>query len=449
SNVMNHLYFSTGLHFIRHSYMVAAQTSTLALKVYSKLNCRLLPFLVCLYIIAYIDRVNIGFAKLTMSVQLGFSDSVYGLGAGIFFIGYFLFEIPSNLILQRVGAKIWIARIMIIWGLLSGAMVFVSTPLQFYILRFLLGVGEAGFFPGIILYLTYWYPAPRRAKATATFMTALALAGIIGGPLSGFIMAYLDGVATLRGWQWLFLVEAAPAVILGVVVALWLENSPEEARWLADEERLWLVAQLHAEAEQKEQSGHVFGFGKAICNIKVWLLSLVYFSIVMGLYGISFWLPQIVKESGQQNLWHTGLLSALPYVSAAVGMMLIGHSSDQRNERGWHIALSALAGSAGLILSATYNDTLPLALLGLSLAILGILSALPVFWSLPTAFLSGRAAAGGLAFINAFGNLAGYLSPVLVAWIKAETGSFTSALYMLAAWLIVAAAIVLIQFRVN
>ena len=429
--------------------MLAAQTSTLAQQVYRKLNRRLLPFLVSLYIIAYIDRVNIGFAKLTMSVQLGFSDSVYGLGAGIFFIGYFLFEIPSNLILQRVGAKIWIARIMIIWGLLSGAMVFVNTPLQFYLLRFLLGVGEAGFFPGIILYLTYWYPAPCRARATATFMTAIALASVIGGPLSGFIMTHLDGVAALRGWQWLFLVEALPAVILGVVVALWLENSPAEAHWLIAEERRWLVAQLHAEAEHKEQSGHVTGFGKAICDPKVWLLCLVYFSIVMGLYGISFWLPQIVKESGQQNLWHTGLLSAIPYLLAAIGMMLIGHSSDQRNERGWHVALSALAGSVGLILSATYNDTLPLALLGLSLATLGILSALPVFWSLPTAFLSGTAAAGGLALINAFGNLAGYLSPVLVAWIKAETGSFTSALYMLAAWLIVAAVIVLIQFRVN
>lgn len=427
--------------------MSAAQNSPLAQQVYRKLNRRLLPFLVCLFIVAYIDRVNIGFAKLTMSMQLNFSDDVYGLGAGIFFIGYFLFEIPSNLILQRVGAKLWIARIMIVWGLLSGAMVFVSTPMQFYLLRFLLGVGEAGFFPGIILYLTYWYPAPRRAKATATFMTSVALAGIIGGPLSGFIMTCLDGVATLAGWQWLFLVEAVPAIILGVVVALWLENSPAEASWLSGEQRRWLMAQLYGEAERKEQSGHVSGFGKAICHSKVWLLSLVYFSIVMGLYGIAFWLPQIVSGLGQRSLWHTGLLTAIPYVLAAIGMVLIGYSSDRCNERGWHIALSAVTGSVGLVVSAIYHDNLLLALSGLSLAALGILSALPIFWSLPTAFLSGSAAAGGIALINAFGNLAGYLSPVLVAWIKAETGSFTNALYMLAAWLIVAAVIVLVKFR--
>jgi D-galactonate transporter len=427
--------------------MSVVQSPSLGAQVYRKLNRRLLPFLVCLYIIAYIDRVNIGFAKLTMSAQLGFSESVYGLGAGIFFIGYFLFEVPSNLILQRVGAKVWIARIMIVWGLLAGAMVFVSTPLQFYVLRFLLGVGEAGFFPGIILYLTYWYPAPRRAQATATFMTAVALAGVIGSPLSGFIMAGLDGVASLKGWQWLFLVEALPAIILGVVVALWLENGPEAAKWLTGEERRWLKQEIEQESLQKEQLGHIIGLGKALSHAQVWLLSLVYFSIIMGLYGISFWLPQMITNLVQQNLMLTGVLSAIPYGLAAVGMMVIGRSSDKHNERRWHIALSALMGSLGLIISAIYHETLSLSLLGLSLASLGILSALPIFWSLPTALLSGTAAAAGLALINAFGNLAGYLSPVMVAWIKASTGSFTNALYMLAAWLVLAAAIVLIKFR--
>jgi sugar phosphate permease len=427
--------------------MPIAQATSLDLQVYRKLNRRLLPFLSCLYIIAYIDRVNIGFAKLTMSEQLGFSDSIYGLGAGIFFIGYFLFEIPSNLILHRVGAKIWIARIMVVWGLLAAAMVFVSTPMQFYILRFLLGVGEAGFFPGIILYLTYWYPAPRRAKATATFMASVALAGVIGSPLSGFIMTYLDGVSTLTGWQWLFITEALPAIILGIIVALYLENGPEQAHWLTLDERKWLANQLTAESLSKEHSGHIICFSQALCSTQLWLLSFIYFSIVMGFYGISFWLPQIVNNLVHQNLMLTGLLSAIPYGAAAVGMIIIGHSSDKSNERSWHIALSALAGSLGLLISALYNDTLALALFGLSLASLGILSALSVFWSLPTAFLSGTAAAGGLALINAFGNLAGYLSPVLVAWIKTQTGNFTSALYMLASWLIVAAAIVLIKFR--
>ncbi len=427
--------------------MPTTQAAALDLQVYRKLNRRLLPFLACLYVIAYIDRVNIGFAKLTMAEQLGFSDSIYGLGAGIFFIGYFLFEIPSNLILHRVGAKIWIARIMIVWGLLAAAMVFVSTPMQFYILRFLLGVGEAGFFPGIILYLTYWYPAPRRAKATATFMASVALAGVIGSPLSGFIMTYLDGVSTLTGWQWLFLIEAVPAIILGIIVAFWLENGPEQARWLTSDERNWLNSQLTAESLNKEQSGHIICFSKALCNSKLWLLSFTYFSIVMGFYGISFWLPQIVNTLVHQNLMLTGLLSAIPYAIAAIGMVVVGHLSDKNNERRWHIVSSALAGCLGLLISAIYNDTLLLALFGLSLASLGILSALSIFWSLPTAFLSGTAAAGGLALINAFGNLAGYLSPVLVAWIKTQTGDFTSALYMLATWLIVAAAIVLIKFR--
>ena len=444
---MNPIYLLDNFYFISNMLLPTTQTSNFANQVYRKLNRRLLPFLVCLYVIAYIDRVNIGFAKLTMSEELGFSDSVYGLGAGIFFIGYFLFEIPSNLILQRVGVKFWIARIMIVWGLLASAMVVVNTPMQFYILRFLLGIAEAGFFPGIILYLTYWYPAPNRAKATATFMSALALAGVIGGPISGLIMTYLDGVATLKGWQWLFLIEGSPAVILGVVVALYLENSPKEARWLTETERGWLMMQLDAESMQKEQSGHIIGFNKALCNVKLWLLSLVYFSIIMGLYGISFWLPQIVSDLVHQNLLLTGLLSAIPYCLAAIGMVLIGHSSDRHNERGWHIALSALLGSFGLIICAIYLSNLPLALLGLSFASIGIMSALPVFWSLPTAFLSGTAAAGGIAVINACGNLAGYLSPVMVSWIKSLTGNFTGTLYMLASWLLVAVVIVLVKFR--
>ncbi len=427
--------------------MPVAPTPTLAFQVYRKLNRRLLPFLICLYVIAYIDRVNIGFAKITMSAQLGFSDSVYGLGAGIFFIGYFLFEIPSNLILQQVGAKIWIARIMIVWSLLSAAMVFVSTPLQFYVVRFLLGAGEAGFFPGIILYLTYWYPAQRRAKATATFMASVALAGIIGGPLSGFIMTYLDGLGTLAGWQWLFLVEALPALLLGIMVAMWLKNNPAEAHWLTKEEQHWLMGELAVDTAKKEQAGHIVLFNRAIANVNVWLLSLVYFSIVMGLYGISFWLPQIVNDAGHHTLWHTGLLTMIPYIVAAMGMILVGYSSDKYNERAWHVALSALIGSGGLVLSAINNDNLPLALLGLSLASLGVLSALAVFWSLPTTFLSGTAAAGGLALINACGNLAGYLSPVMVAWVKTASGSFTNALYLLALWLILAATIVLIKFR--
>jgi sugar phosphate permease len=418
-------------------------------QIYRKLDRRLLPFLMSLFMVAYIDRVNIGFAKLTMSKDLGFSDSVYGLGAGIFFVGYFFFEIPSNLILQRVGAKLWIARIMIVWGLLSAAMVFVSTPLQFYLMRFLLGVGEAGFFPGIILYLTYWYPAARRAKATASFMTAIAWAGVIGSPLSGFVMAGLDGVASLAGWQWLFLVEATPAVILGVAVAVWLDNSPATATWLNNEEREWLLEQLQQEAQQKQQLGHIDGLGNALINSKIWLLSAIYFSVVMGLYGIAFWLPQIVSEASQQNLQQTGIFTAFPYLIAGAGMVIIGHSSDKRNERCWHFSLTALLGSVGLVVSGFYHDSLLLALCSLSLACLGVMSALPIFWSLPTQLLSGSAAAGGIALINCCGNLAGYLSPVLVAWVKETTGNLSNALYMLAGWLLLSAILVMVNFSRN
>lgn len=427
--------------------MLPTESATFAQQVYRKLDKRLLPLLISLYIVAYIDRVNIGFAKLTMTKQLGFSDSVYGLGAGIFFLGYFLFEIPSNLILQRVGAKLWIARIMIVGGLLSAATMFVTTPLQFYTVRFLLGLGEAGFAPGIILYLTYWYPSVRRAKATATFMTGIAWAGIIGGPLSGFIMTTFDGIATLTGWQWLFLLEAAPAIILGVAVIIWLDNTPSTAQWLSSEERTWLVEQLRHETKQKALSGHIDGFAKVLTHSKVWWLSGAYFSVIMGLYGISFWLPQIINELGKQSIQQTGLLTAIPYLIAAVGMVVIGHSSDKRHERCWHFAFSTMLGSAGLILSACYHDSLPLALLALSLACLGTLSALPVFWSIPTQILNGAAAAGGIALINSCGNLAGYLSPVLVAWIKEATGNLSNALYMLAAWLILSAIIVILNFN--
>ncbi|MCX7102487.1 MAG: MFS transporter [Methylobacter sp.] len=427
--------------------MVHTESAVFAQQIFRKLDKRLLPLLISLYIVAYLDRVNIGFAKLTMTKELGFSDSVYGLGAGIFFLGYFLFEVPSNLILQRVGAKLWIARIMIVWGILSAATMFVTTPFQFYTVRFLLGLGEAGFTPGIILYLTYWYPAIRRAKATATFMSAIAWAGIIGGPLSGFIMTTFNGMANLAGWQWLFLLEALPAIILGLVVIIWMDNNPSTAQWLSSEERTWLVEQLLNETKKKQQSGHFDSFAKVFTNSKVWWLSGAYFSIVMGVYGITFWLPQIVNELDKQNIQQTGLLTAIPYLLAVVGMIVISHSSDKYQERCWHFALSAMLGSVGLILSGYYNDSLALTLLALSVSCLGTLSALPVFWSLPTQFLNGAAAAGGIALINSFGNLAGYLSPVLVAWLKEATGNLTNALYMMAAWLMLSAIIVILNFN--
>lgn len=427
--------------------MLPTESANFAQQLYRKVDKRLLPLLITLYIVAYIDRVNIGFAKLTMTTQLGFSDSVYGLGAGIFFLGYFLFEVPSNLILQRVGAKLWIARIMLVWGLLSAATMMVTTPMQFYIVRFLLGLGEAGFAPGIILYLTYWYPAVRRAKANATYMTAIAWSGIIGGPLSGWIMTTFDGSANLAGWQWLFLLEAIPAIVLGFVVIVWLDNNPTSAKWLTQDERAWLITQLDQEMQQKQQAGHIEGWAQILTHSKVWWLSLAYFTVVMGLYGLSFWLPQIINELTQHNIQRTGLLTAIPYLAAVVGMVLISHSSDKRHERCWHFAFCAVLGSLGLALSAYYHDSLLLTLLALSLACLGTLAALPVFWMIPTQILSGTAAAAGIALINSCGNLAGYLSPVMVAWIKEATGNLTYALYMLAISLIISALIIILNFN--
>ncbi|MFZ2726006.1 MAG: MFS transporter [Methylococcaceae bacterium] len=413
-------------------------------QLYRKLDKRLLPFLLSLYIVAYLDRVNISFAKLTMSAQLAFDDSIYALGAGIFFIGYFLFEIPSNLILQRVGARLWIARIMIIWGLLSALTAFVQSAQQFYAVRFFLGVGEAGFFPGIIFYLTHWYPAQRRAKATALFMTAVALAGVIGSPLSGAIMQYLQGFANLAGWQWLFLLEAAPALVLGVVVVFYLHDSPTTAPWLDDTEKRYLLTQLRLETEQKQRSAqHISGLGQVFCNAQVWLLSLIYFAIVMGLYGISFWLPQLIKNLGTNSLGQIGWLAAIPYACAAIGMVFIAHSSDKRHERRWHLVLCTLVASLSLVLSACFADSLFWAMLALSLACTAVLSALSIFWTLPTAFLSSTAAAAGIAFINASGNLAGYCSPFMVAWLQSLTGTLQSGLYFLAFCLSIAACLLL------
>ena len=317
--------------------------------VYHKVARRLIPFLFLLFLVAFIDRVNIGFAKLQMSGDLGLSDQVYGMGAGIFFLGYFLFEVPSNMILQRVGAKRWIARILLLWGLISMSMVWVDSAFSFYLLRFLLGVGEAGFFPGAILYLTYWFPARSMAKTTAIFMTAMAVAGVVGGPVSGWIMAGLDGWLALRGWQWLFLLEGAPAVALGFVTYFFLDDGPAQAAWLDGSERQLLLHRLREDQAGREgKHGHGL-LRQALCSARVWLLALIYFCLVLGLYGVSFWLPQIVNDLKQGGLVATGLLSALPYLLAAPAMVAVARHSDLRHERRWHIVGSAAAGGAGLV----------------------------------------------------------------------------------------------------
>ncbi|KVE39296.1 MFS transporter [Burkholderia sp. TSV86] len=406
---------------------------------YRKVSWRLAPMLLLCYVVAYLDRVNVGFAKLQMAADLHLSDAVYGLGAGIFFVGYFLFEVPSNMILHRVGARLWIARIMITWGILSALTMFVTTPAAFYAMRFLLGAAEAGFFPGVILYLTYWYPAHRRGRMTTLFMTAVALSGIVGGPISGYILKAFDGANGWHGWQWLFLLEGIPSIAVGMLLFAALDDRIDDASWLDDDEKALLARNVALEAARKEDPP----LAAVFASPRVWLMGAIYFSFVTGLYGVGFWLPTLIKSTGVTDAFAIGLLSAIPYAAAVVAMLAIASSADRRRERRWHIALPAAAGAIGLVLSVIWaHDTL-LAMLGLTLATIGILSALPLFWSLPTAFLGGGAAAAGIAIINSIGNLAGFLSPYAIGWLKQATGANDAGMIMLAAFMVLGGLLVL------
>lgn len=405
----------------------SAQKDQLLDATFNKVAWRLLPFLFVCYFFAYLDRVNVGFAKLQMLSDLAFSDAVYGLGAGVFFIGYFLFEVPSNMILHRVGARRWIARIMISWGIISTCMMFVQSPTSFYVLRFLLGVAEAGFFPGIILYLTYWFPSQRRGRITALFMVAIPVSGIIGGPVSGWILDNFNGHMGMAGWQWLFLIEGLPTVLIGASVMYFLTDRIADARWLTVAEKKLIGDAIAADA--KTQEAH--SFADALKDKRVWTLSLIYFCIQMGVYAISFWLPTLIKSSGFQSDTVVGLVSAVPYIAAAITMIIIGRSADMRRERRWHLIVPVMMAVVGLMGSAYFPLGSVLALASLTLATMGVFTALPMFWPLPSAFLGGTAAAGGLAMINSFGNLAGFVSPYLVGAIKEATNSTNLALYIL------------------
>ncbi|WP_332853922.1 MFS transporter [Duganella sp. S19_KUP01_CR8] len=406
--------------------------------LYRRVSWRLMPFLFLCYVAAYLDRVNVGFAKLQMLADLRFSDTVYGIGAGIFFIGYFLFEVPSNLLMTRTGARIWIARIMISWGVISSALMLANSVATFYLLRFLLGAAEAGFFPGIILYLTYWYPAHRRARMVALFMSGVAVAGVVGGPLSGWIMKTFAGLYGLSGWQWLFLLEGLPSVLIGVWTLFYLDDGIRSAKWLSedDKQRLEHAIVEDGRHQQRLPLAQVFGSGK------VWLLALVYFLFVMGLYGVSFWLPQLIKNSGVKDVLDIGLLTAIPYSVAAVVMVLAARHSDRSGERRWHAAAAAVAGALGLVVATVYSDNTIIAMAALSVATAGILTTFPIFWSLPTAMLGGAAAAAGIALINSVGNLAGFASPYLVGAIKDASGSTANGIYLLAASLLAGAVLV-------
>jgi len=408
-------------------------------RVYRKVFWRIVPFLMLCYVVAYLDRVNVGFAKLQMSQDLGFSEAVFGLGAGIFFVGYFLFEVPSNIILHRVGARVWIARIMITWGIVSAAFMFVPSAPWFYALRFLLGLAEAGFYPGIILYLTTWYPSHRRAKIIAVFMAAIPVSGIFGNPLSGWIMDAFHETHGLAGWQWMFLIEAVPAVLIGVAVLLVLDNSVREAKWLTEEEKAVIEREIAADAKGKDSPASL---GAVFRDGRVWLSCFIYFAFVSGQYGLTFWMPTLVKATGVTGNLNIGLISAIPFLCAVVAMILFGQSADRRRERRWHLVIPAVMGAIGFVVAATATDT-AVAIAFLSLAAAGVLTCAPLFWSLPTAFLHGAAAAAGIAMINSIGNLAGFVSPYAIGLLKDLTGSTEFGMYMLAVMLVLGAAAVL------
>jgi D-galactonate transporter len=410
-------------------------------RAYAKVFWRIVPFLMLCYVVAYLDRVNVGFAKLQMSSELGLSEAAYGIGAGIFFIGYFFFEVPSNVILNKVGARVWIARIMITWGIISAAFMFTSSEMVFYILRFLLGVAEAGFFPGIILYLTSWYPAHRRAKIIATFMSAIPISAIFGNPLSGLIIDSFHGTHGLSGWQWMFLIEAIPAVLLGIVTFFYLDDRIADAKWLTDEEKGVLAANISAENRAKSSSPH--GIAATMTDPRVWLMCLIYFCFVLGQYGLNFWMPTMVKASGVTGNLQIGLISAIPYICTFIAMLALGRSSDRLRERRWHLVVPALIAAGGFV-AATMGGSTTAAIICLSLAAAGAISCAPLFWSLPTAFLAGTGAAAGIAWINSVGNLAGFLGPFMVGYLKDFTGSNSAGMYFLAAVLIVGALAVLV-----
>jgi ACS family tartrate transporter-like MFS transporter len=406
----------------------------------ARVQARLIPFIFICYVIAYLDRVNIGFAATELQRDLGLSDAAFGLGAGLFFLGYCLFEVPSNLVLERVGARLWISRIMIGWGIVSMAMMFVSGVRSFYLLRVLLGIAEAGFFPGVILYLTYWVPARHRARTSALFMMAIPISVIIGAPVSDALLQ-LDGLLGLRGWQWLFLVEGAPAVVFGIVTLFYLTDQPSRATWLKDDERAWLTETMAAERAARVNQGH----GSVLASLrsgKLWLLCAIYFMNTLVTYGVFLWLPRILRDASAGAGVQIGWLTALPFVAALIGMVLVGRHSDRTGERKWHVAVCALVAAAGLLLAVGFQDNVWMLVLAFTLSQLGQRSLLAVFWAIPPIFLGGSAAAAGIALINSLGNLGGAVGPAVVGWLRGSSGNYTSGLLVLAAALVIEAALV-------
>ncbi|MBC3436511.1 MFS transporter [Pseudomonas sp. BW16M2] len=411
--------------------------------LYRRITLRLIPFIFICYLFNYLDRVNVGFAKLQMLDALKFSETVYGLGAGIFFIGYVLCGLPSNLALNRFGPRRWIALMMIAWGSLSTCLLFVTTPTEFYALRLLTGAAEAGFFPGVVLYLSRWFPADRRGRIMALFMSAIPVSGLLGGPFSGWILEHFAaGQHGLAGWQWMFLIQGLPTVVLGALAIVLLSDGYQTAKWLSPAERQLIEADLKADAASKPAT-RGDSVLSVLANPLIWTFGFVYFCIQSGVYAINFWLPSIIKNMGFDNPLLIGWLSAIPYLLAGVFMILVGRSADLRNERRWHLVVPMLMGAVGLLIAVNFAGNPPIAILGLSIATMGALTGLPMFWPMPTALLTAGTAVAGLAIINSVGQMAGFLSPYLVGFIKDQTGSTDAALYALAGLIVVGSLVAL------
>jgi D-galactonate transporter len=411
--------------------------------IYRKVTLRLVPFLFVCLVMATLDRLNIGYAQLQMKHDLGFSDLVYGIGASMFFVAYFFFEVPSNLILERVGARKVIARIMICWGVVSAATMFVSTPWHLYMARFLLGFFEAGFVPGILLYLTYWYPQPYRGRVSAYFFSAAIVAGLLGGPISGWIMVELNNVAGLKGWQWMFLLEGLPATLVGVVAWHYLDDKPAAARWLTEPEREIVVRNLQAYRASRSGTEHV-GIGTVIRDPRVWLLAFIYFTLLSGGYTLSYWLPTLIKDLGVSDVKKIGSLSAIPYIAGLILMVYYARRSDARGERRWHYFTAVCVGGSLLALSATLPQDLFLILGLLTIAGAFTAAALPVFWAVPPCYLSERGAAAGLAVVTSVGQLGGVVAGALIGWLRDATGSMTAGLSVIAALMIIAGLLMIV-----
>ncbi len=424
---------------MKHAASLGLNARVAETNVYRKITWRIMPFIVICYLCAYLDRVNVGFAKLQMISDLDFSDAVYGFGAGVFFIGYFLFEVPSNLALHKLGARVWIARIMISWAIISALTLFVTTPVQFYVARFFLGLAEAGFSPGIMLYLTYWFPAKKRGFALGFYYIAIPLAGVIGGPASGLILQHFDGSTVMKGWQWLFLLEAAPSLLAGIAVLFLMVDKPEQATWLTEAEKVEVSAEIHREDGDKVV--HTSS-GAFLRDARIWKLSGVYFMTIIGLYGISFWLPSIVKDSGIKDVATIGWLSAIPYLVAVPTIILTGISADRTRRRRAHFAVMLAVGAVGLALAGYVGQNPAAALVWLCVGTAGMLSALSLFWGVPCAFLAGTSAAAGIATINCIGNLAGFVSPYMVGGLNVLTGNPAIGLYAVAACMLAGAALI-------